>query len=128
VREALVVFIVVGAIFVALLDGFGVFSAWQNVRGDAKDASQAAFQSLLEHNNDPTVARQAADSSLRQNGDAMTSFSISQPQGSTPQVTVSATREAKTYVFKYGTHLPLVGGLFKHMLRAHATRSSGTDY
>ena len=39
-REALVVFIVVAAIFVLLLDWFGVFSAWQNVRGDAEDAAE----------------------------------------------------------------------------------------
>jgi hypothetical protein len=43
-------------------------------------------------------------------------------------MTVIATREAKTYVLKYGVHLPLVGSMFKHLLNAHATRSSSTDY
>jgi hypothetical protein len=57
----------------------------------------------------------------------MTSYTISGWPGNSPLITVTATREAKTYVFKYFRRLPVVGGMFKHLLRAHATRDSASS-
>lgn len=127
-RQALVIFIAVAALFVVLLDSFGVFSAWQTVRGDASDASQAGLQSLVV-SSDAQLAHQAAASTLREDGATMTSFTISGWPGGNPAVTVGARHEAKTYVLKYAVHLPFVGKMIKHLLRAHATRTtSNTNY
>jgi len=129
-RQALVIFIAVAAIVVVLLDSAHVFSAWEAVRNDARQAaSQQALRSLLARK-DPQAARQAAASYLRSSGDTMTAYTISGWPGGNPVITVTAMREAKTYLFKYGQHLPLVGKTIKHLLRAHATRnsvSSSTD-
>jgi hypothetical protein len=126
VRQALVIFIAVAAVFVVLFDSFHVFSAWEGVRGDARQAAaEEALPALLNHN-DVGEARQAAAFYLRSNGDTMTFFSISGWPGSNPLITVTATREAQTYVFKYGEHLPWVGKMIKHLLRVHATRDSAS--
>jgi hypothetical protein len=126
-RQALVMFIAAAVVFVILLDSAHVFSAWRAVRSDAKQAaSQEALRTLLD-TKDPQAAHQAAASYLRANGDIMTALTISDQPLTGPLVTVTATREAKTYVFKYGQHLPLVGKWIKRLLRAHATRDSSAD-
>ena len=125
-RQALVIFIAVAAVFVVLLDSVHVFSAWEGVRGDARQAAaEKALPSLLNHN-DVRAAQQAAASYLRANGDTMTSFTVSGWPGNDPLITVTATRAAKTYVLKYGPHLPWVGNWIKHLLHAHATRNSAS--
>jgi hypothetical protein len=127
VRQALVIFIAVAAVFMILLDSFHVFTAWEGVRGDARQAAaEEALPALLNHNN-VVDARQAAASYLRSNGETMSFFSVSGWPGGDPLITVTATRDAKTYLFKYGEHLPWVGKLIKHALHAHATRNSATS-
>jgi hypothetical protein len=125
IREALLVFLVVGVLAIIILDALGVFSAYQNVRSDAHDAAVAANHSYVQSGS-VSVAEQHARDLLHGNGDQAVKLTtrVDLTIGPDPIFVVSAKRDAKTYVLKYGVHLPLIGKSIAKLLVQSATRDS----
>jgi hypothetical protein len=125
IRGALLLFVVVAAIAVIILDALGVFSAYQNVRSDAHDAAVQANHAYVQFNS-VSAGEQHARDLLRANGDKVISVRtrIDLTVGPDPIFVVTAERPAHTYVLKYAVHLPLIGKAIARLLSQSATRDS----
>ena len=114
--------LVVAVIAVVVLDSISMFSASQKVDSDAHSAATAARFAYSQTSNFVSAER-AAKQLLRRGGDTVISVK-SQATAGEPVFIVSASRTARTYVLKYGTHLPWVGKQIGRWLHPHSTGTS----
>ncbi|MGO8685518.1 MAG: hypothetical protein ACLQUT_13235 [Thermoleophilia bacterium] len=122
IRGPLRLLVTLAILAVIVLDSFAVISANQKVRSDATTAASTARSTYVQSGSVP-AAQQAADNLLSGAGDRALSVSVDSSSGE-PVFTVSATRLAKTYVLKYGVHLPWVGKQIDRWLHPRGTGTS----
>ena len=117
IRESIKIFAIIAIIAVALLDTFSVFGAHRTVMGDANNAASEALHTYVATQSNLAEAQASAVSFLRAHDDTMTKFwTQTPPTAQTLDFYVTAKRDVKTSVLKYGTHLPWIGKSVKSLL------------
>ena len=122
IRGILVLCLILAIIAVVVLDSFAMFSASQKIDSDTRGAANAAQATYIQTTNFVS-AEQAAKDLLRHAGDKIIRVK-SKATADAPVFTVSASRDAHTYVLKYGTHLPWIGKQIGRWLHPHSTGTS----
>jgi hypothetical protein len=123
IRESVKVFVVVMIIFVVLLDAHAVFDNRRQAADDAHAAALAAAAVYAETRSD-ALAKQEAERALDASSSTFVAFKAEHLEDST-FYTVTATREASTYLFHYVGSFPAVGTWAQKVL--HPAVSSNND-
>ncbi len=101
IREALWIFLVIAILMAVMLDGFAIFTAQRDARGDAADAGSEAKQKYVETGR-VDLAEKAARTFVQDNGGEFLDFSSSAGTGpDTRSFTVTVRYRADTYLFHY---------------------------
>lgn len=106
IREALYIFLAVAVVMAILLDGLAIFTAQQGARETASEAGREARATYVDT---LSVEEARADATaLAASRDAeLLAFTVAAPDGTTPRTfTVTVTKTAETYLFKYLRYLP----------------------
>ena len=123
IRESVKVFVIVMIIFVVLLDAHSVFDNRRQAADDAHEAALAAAVVYGETHSD-ALAKQEAERALSASGSTFVALKAEHLEDST-YYTVTATREASTYLFHYVGGFPAVGTWAEKVL--HPAVSSNND-
>lgn len=124
IREALYIFLAVAIVMAALLDGFAIFTAQQNARGDASDAGLQAKQEYVQ-SGDIRRAEQAAKTLVEAAGGTLVDFSTSAGTGfDTRSFTVTVKYTADTYLFHYLGFIPGLGDWVEDVENPRITRTT----
>ncbi len=124
IREALYIFLAVAIVMAVLLDGFAIFTAQQNARGDASDAGLQAKQEYVQ-SGDIRRAEQAAKTLVEAAGGTLVDFSTSAGTGfDTRSFTVTVKNTADTYLFHYLGFIPGLGDWVEDVENPRITRTT----
>lgn len=107
IRESVKIFVVCMLIFVVLLDAHALFDNRRQAGDDAHEAALEAALAWGETKND-SQAERAAQRVLDAKESRMVAFKTEHLADNT-YYTVTATREARTYLFRYLTGFPWIG-------------------
>jgi hypothetical protein len=107
IRESVKVFVIVMIIFVALLDAHAVFDNRRQAGDDAHVAALAAAAVYGKTHSD-AMAEREAERALDASDSRLVAFKAEHLEDST-YYTVTATRQANTYLFHYVGDFPAVG-------------------
>lgn len=122
VREAVLIFVILSAIGLVVLDTLSVYSAHRTLKEQAAKAAGSAMAAFINSASD-AVAQDAADSYLRAHDATLAAFHANHVNGDTWYV-VTAKGKADTYVFRHLERLPWgAGGWIR--TRLHPTATAG---
>ena len=124
VRGAIVLFIVLTVIGAFVLDIFSVYTAHNMLDGQTSSAAKAAATSYVQYSSD-ALAEQVAAAYLSDHGSTLVSIVPDHADGLNVY-TVTAKREARTYILRYLAKLPVIGGWIDRQLHPVVT-GNNTD-
>lgn len=122
IREVLWVTLAVLIAAVVVLDAVSLYSAYERVRKDTKDAARQAHQTHVQ-TLDVKQASWAAKTLLEDRGDRYVDLKI-EGSGESTVFIVSAKRRVNTYAFRYLRHVPSLDEWVAGMLNPAATGRS----
>jgi hypothetical protein len=124
IRESVKVFVIVMIIFVVLLDAHAVFDNRRQAADDAHEAALAAAVVYGKTHND-AAARHEAERAIAASGSTFVAFEAEHLEDST-YYTVTATRQANTYLFHYVGSFPAVGTWAEKVLHPYVSSNNYT--
>lgn len=122
VRELLWVSLVVLIGAIVVLDAVSLYSAYERVRTDSRDAARLARQVHLQEL-DVRKAEGSARALLERRGGELTGFET-EGSGEATVFVVAATRHVDTFAFGYLAHIPGVDGWVERTMNPSATARS----
>ena len=125
IREVVWLAVIVGVIAVVMLDAMALFNAHQSSHDEAAAAVREAQTEYAQTVN-VAQAKLAAEQYMEKGAGQLVAFKATEVRDGTMGFEITAKTHAKTYAFRYLSHVPGLKDWVKRM--ANPVSTEGTDY